>query len=177
MAIGPLKISDFGGRVRCVRHRTCPVPSAVWYYYNPHRTRSLTTYLCFSVCRRSPFAVRTRSPMDCASTLYSHRNNGLMTRSLEKLLEDAHLCGELKLGGRKLKEFPVTNKYDLSDTTIAGTNRVEPVTSIIILLYLSTERRSNRLFPIVPRTSLVKSPFVVFRSLQELLHTLSGRID
>jgi hypothetical protein len=43
-----------------------------------------------------------------------------MTRSLEKLLEDAHLCGELKLGGRKLKEFPTTNKYDLSDTTIAG---------------------------------------------------------
>lgn len=43
-----------------------------------------------------------------------------MTRSLEKLLEDAHLCGELKLGGRKLKEFPITNKYDLSDTTIAG---------------------------------------------------------
>lgn len=58
--------------------------------------------------------------MDCGSTLYSHRNNGLMTKSLEKLLEDAHLCGELKLGGRKLKEFPVTKKYDLSDTTIAG---------------------------------------------------------
>lgn len=63
--------------------------------------------------------------MDCGSTLYSHRNNGLMTRSLEKLLEDAHLCGELKLGGRKLKEFPVTNKYDLSDTTIAGINLVD----------------------------------------------------
>ncbi|XP_060859388.1 leucine-rich repeat and calponin homology domain-containing protein [Metopolophium dirhodum] len=61
--------------------------------------------------------------MDCASTLYSHRNNGLMTRSLEKLLEDAHLCGELKLGGRKLKEFPVTNKYDLSDTTIADLSK------------------------------------------------------
>lgn len=63
--------------------------------------------------------------MDCGSTLYSHRNNGLMTRSLEKLLEDAHLCGELKLGGRKLKEFPITNKYDLSDTTIAGINLVD----------------------------------------------------
>ncbi|XP_025407625.1 leucine-rich repeat and calponin homology domain-containing protein 3 [Sipha flava] len=61
--------------------------------------------------------------MDCGSTLYSHRNNGLMTRSLEKLLEDAHLCGELKLGGRKLKEFPTTNKYDLSDTTIADLSK------------------------------------------------------
>ncbi|VVC44168.1 Leucine-rich repeat,Leucine-rich repeat domain, L domain-like,Leucine-rich repeat, typical [Cinara cedri] len=59
--------------------------------------------------------------MNC--TLYSHHNNGLMTRSLEKLLEDAHLCGELKLGGRKLKEFPITNKYDLSDTTIADLSK------------------------------------------------------
>lgn len=72
--------------------------------------------------------------MDCASTLYSHRNNGLMTRSLEKLLEDAHLCGELKLGGRKLKEFPVTNKYDLSDTTIAGTSELNLYNNTIVYL-------------------------------------------
>lgn len=60
--------------------------------------------------------------MDCGSTMYAHRNNILMTKSLEKILEDAHLCGELKLGGWKLKEFPVAYKYDLSDTTIAGSN-------------------------------------------------------
>lgn len=44
-----------------------------------------------------------------------------LTRSLEKILEEAHLSGELKLSGRKLKEFPRTGgKYDLSDTVIAG---------------------------------------------------------
>lgn len=43
------------------------------------------------------------------------------TRSLEKILEEAHLSGELKLSGRKLKEFPRTGgKYDLSDTVNAG---------------------------------------------------------
>lgn len=70
--------------------------------------------------------------MNC--TLYSHRNNGLMTRSLEKLLEDAHLCGELKLGGRKLKEFPITNKYDLSDTTIAGKYNIISIFLVLIFI-------------------------------------------
>lgn len=43
------------------------------------------------------------------------------TRSLEKILEEAHLSGELKLSGRKLKDFPRTGgKYDLTDTIIAG---------------------------------------------------------
>jgi hypothetical protein len=46
-----------------------------------------------------------------------------LTRSLEKILEEAHLGGELKLSGRKLKEFPRTGgKYDLSDTVFAGKN-------------------------------------------------------
>lgn len=57
--------------------------------------------------------------MDCGPSSRVNRHNP--TRSLEKLLEDAHLCGELKLGAQKLKEFPKTNKYDLSDTTLAGT--------------------------------------------------------
>lgn len=52
--------------------------------------------------------------MDCESS------NGLRTRSLHQILEDAHLCGELKLTNLKLKGFPVVNKYDLCDTTIAG---------------------------------------------------------
>jgi hypothetical protein len=44
-----------------------------------------------------------------------------LTRSLEKILEEAHLSGELKLSGRKLKDFPSTGgKFDLSDTVIAG---------------------------------------------------------
>lgn len=44
-----------------------------------------------------------------------------LTRSLERILEDAHLSGELKLSGRKLKEFPkACTKFNLSDTVIAG---------------------------------------------------------
>lgn len=42
-------------------------------------------------------------------------------RSLERILEDAHLSGELKLSGRKLKDFPkAAGKYNLNDTVIAG---------------------------------------------------------
>jgi len=44
-----------------------------------------------------------------------------LTRSLERILEDARLSGELKLSGRKLKDFPkAAGKFDLSDTVIAG---------------------------------------------------------
>lgn len=40
---------------------------------------------------------------------------------LLKIIEEAHLSGELKLSGRKLKEFPKSAaKYNLSDTVIAG---------------------------------------------------------
>uniref|UniRef100_A0A1B6BZY8 Calponin-homology (CH) domain-containing protein n=1 Tax=Clastoptera arizonana TaxID=38151 RepID=A0A1B6BZY8_9HEMI len=49
---------------------------------------------------------------------------GNLTRSLEKILEEAHLSGELKLSGRKLKEFPRTGrKYNLSDTVIADLSK------------------------------------------------------
>lgn len=49
-----------------------------------------------------------------------HLQNQL-TRSLERILEDANLSGELKLSGRKLKDFPkAAGKYNLSDTVIAG---------------------------------------------------------
>lgn len=49
-----------------------------------------------------------------------------LTRSLERILEEAHLSGELKLSGRKLKDFPkigkagAAAKYNLQDTVIAG---------------------------------------------------------
>lgn len=54
--------------------------------------------------------------MDCEPS------NGLIARSLQQILENAHLCGELNLTKMKLKEFPNVNKnkYDLCDTTIAG---------------------------------------------------------
>lgn len=43
-----------------------------------------------------------------------------MSRSVERVLEEAHLSGDLKLNGRKLKEFPSSDKYDLHDTVYAG---------------------------------------------------------
>ncbi|KAK3908907.1 Leucine-rich repeat and calponin homology domain-containing protein [Frankliniella fusca] len=56
----------------------------------------------------------------CASFLSGQSHQ--LTRSLERILEDAHVSGELKLSGRKLKDFPKTGgKYDLSDTVTAVT--------------------------------------------------------
>lgn len=44
-----------------------------------------------------------------------------LTRSLERILEEACLSGELVLTNRKLKDFPKCgSKYDLTDTVIAG---------------------------------------------------------
>lgn len=61
-----------------------------------------------------------------AAKMSGHLQNQL-TRSLERLLEEAHLSGELKLTGRKLKDFPNTGgKYNLSDTVIAGKNESFP---------------------------------------------------
>lgn len=54
------------------------------------------------------------------SNISGHIQNQL-TRSLERILEEANQSGELKLSNRKLKDFPKTNeKYNLSDTVIAG---------------------------------------------------------
>lgn len=44
-----------------------------------------------------------------------------MATIMPKVLEEANLSGELRLSGRKLKDFPKTAaKYNLSDTVIAG---------------------------------------------------------
>lgn len=60
------------------------------------------------------------SKVQFAANMNGHIQNQL-TKSLERILEEAHLSGELKLSGRKLKDFPKTGgKYDLSDTVIAG---------------------------------------------------------
>ncbi|XP_018571944.1 leucine-rich repeat and calponin homology domain-containing protein 1 isoform X4 [Anoplophora glabripennis] len=47
-----------------------------------------------------------------------------LTRSLERILEEASQSGELKLSNRKLKDFPKTSeKYNLSDTVIADLSK------------------------------------------------------
>lgn len=58
----------------------------------------------------------------CVSVNMNGHNNihSQLTKSLERILEDAYLSGELKLSGRKLRDFPKPVKYDLSDTVVAG---------------------------------------------------------
>lgn len=52
-----------------------------------------------------------------------------MASLMPKVFEEANLSGELRLSGRKLKDFPKTAaKYNLSDTVIAG--RLQPNTTI-----------------------------------------------
>lgn len=44
-----------------------------------------------------------------------------MASLMPKVFEEANLSGELRLSGRKLKDFPKSAaKYNLSDTVIAG---------------------------------------------------------
>lgn len=53
-----------------------------------------------------------------ASPMLGHSQ---LTRSLERILEEAHFSGELILTNRKLKDFPKMGaKYSLEDTVIAG---------------------------------------------------------
>lgn len=55
------------------------------------------------------------------TAMCSNMQQNQLTRSLERILEDANLSGELKLSGRKLKDFPkAAGKYNLNDTVIAG---------------------------------------------------------
>jgi hypothetical protein len=53
-------------------------------------------------------------------------NNNVMnlTRSLEKILDECTVSGELVLANRKLKDFPkYYGKYNLTDTVFAGKSR------------------------------------------------------
>lgn len=44
-----------------------------------------------------------------------------LNRNLERLLEEAQISGELRIGSRRLREFPkVANKYNLNDTVYSG---------------------------------------------------------
>ncbi|XP_070064927.1 leucine-rich repeat and calponin homology domain-containing protein isoform X1 [Drosophila virilis] len=71
----------------------------------------------------SSLIASTTSPgtMGGSSPMLGHSQ---LTRSLERILEEAHLSGELILTNRKLKDFPKTGtKYSLTDTVIADLSR------------------------------------------------------
>ncbi|XP_053697000.1 leucine-rich repeat and calponin homology domain-containing protein isoform X3 [Sabethes cyaneus] len=77
-----------------------------------------------------------------------------LTRSLERILEDANMSGELKLSGRKLKDFPkAAGKYNLSDTVIADLSRnrfcelPEDITSLAFLERLLVFHNTIRSIP------------------------------
>ncbi|XP_076750863.1 leucine-rich-repeats and calponin homology domain protein isoform X3 [Xylocopa sonorina] len=92
-----------------------------------------------------------------ASNMSGHIQKQL-TRSLERILEEAHLSGELKLSGRKLKDFPKvgktgSSKYNLQDTVIADlsknrfTELPEEVTEFLFLEKLHLYHNAIRIIP------------------------------
>jgi hypothetical protein len=55
-----------------------------------------------------------------------NNSNMNLTRSLEKILDECSASGELKLSGRKLKDFPrINGKFNLTDTVFAGKERIK----------------------------------------------------
>ncbi|XP_015190854.1 PREDICTED: leucine-rich repeat and calponin homology domain-containing protein 1 isoform X1 [Polistes dominula] len=92
-----------------------------------------------------------------ASNMSGHIQKQL-TRSLERILEEAHLSGELKLSGRKLKDFPKVGKpgavkYNLQDTVIADLSKnrfvelPEEVTEFPFLEKLHLYHNAIRIIP------------------------------
>ncbi|XP_058789032.1 leucine-rich repeat and calponin homology domain-containing protein isoform X2 [Phymastichus coffea] len=82
-----------------------------------------------------------------------------LTRSLERTLEEAQLSGELKLSGRKLKDFPKVGKptagikYNLQDTVFADLSKnrflelPEEVTELKFLEKLYLYHNAIRIIP------------------------------
>ncbi|XP_076177869.1 leucine-rich-repeats and calponin homology domain protein isoform X2 [Ptiloglossa arizonensis] len=92
-----------------------------------------------------------------ASNMSGHIQKQL-TRSLERILEEAHLSGELKLSGRKLKDFPKvgktgSSKYNLQDTVFADLSKnrfaelPEEVTEFPFLEKLHLYHNAIRIIP------------------------------
>ncbi|XP_043256730.1 leucine-rich repeat and calponin homology domain-containing protein isoform X2 [Colletes gigas] len=92
-----------------------------------------------------------------ASNMSGHIQKQL-TRSLERILEEAHLSGELKLSGRKLKDFPKVgktgcSKYNLQDTVFADLSKnrfaelPEEVTEFPFLEKLHLYHNAIRIIP------------------------------
>ncbi|CAB3231387.1 unnamed protein product [Arctia plantaginis] len=83
-----------------------------------------------------------------------HNNiHSQLTKSLERILEDAYLSGELKLSGRKLREFPKPVKYDLSDTVVADLSKnrfVELPDELTSYIYLEKLLLSQNIIRAVP---------------------------
>ena len=56
-----------------------------------------------------------------AVQLLSPQAGGTQLRSLEKVLDDAHMTGMLNLSGRSLRDYPkIAEKFDLDDTVDVG---------------------------------------------------------
>ncbi|XP_066147896.1 leucine-rich repeat and calponin homology domain-containing protein isoform X1 [Euwallacea fornicatus] len=86
-------------------------------------------------------------------SINGHIQNHL-TRSLERILEEANLSGELKLSNRKLKDFPkAKDKYNLSDTVVADLSKnrfselPEEVTNFHFLERLQCYHNAIRFIP------------------------------
>ncbi|CAG5056495.1 unnamed protein product [Parnassius apollo] len=91
-----------------------------------------------------------------SGNMNGHNNiHSQLTKSLERILEDAYLSGELKLNGRKLREFPKPVKFDLSDTVVAdlSKNRFSEVPDeVTTYVYLEKLLLSQNIIRSVPET-------------------------
>ncbi|GJQ69787.1 hypothetical protein Trydic_g22345 [Trypoxylus dichotomus] len=92
--------------------------------------------------------------MAVLATNFSGHLQNQLTRSLERILEEANQSGELKLSNRKLKDFPQAgSKYNLSDTVIADLSKnrfselPDEVTSFPFLERLHCYHNSIRYIP------------------------------
>lgn len=77
-----------------------------------------------------------------------------LTRSLERMLEEANQSGELRLSNRKLKDFPkACSKYNLSDTVVADLSKnrfnelPEEITEFLFLERLQCHHNAIRQIP------------------------------
>lgn len=112
--------------------------------------------------RYSLLCFRVYVPEKCNMAMVASNMSGhiqkQLTRSLERILEEAHLSGELKLSGRKLKDFPKvgktgSSKYNLQDTVIADLSKnrfaelPEEVTEFLFLEKLHLYHNAIRIIP------------------------------
>jgi len=67
-----------------------------------------------------------------AVSVINNTNVMNLTRSLEKILDECSVSGELVLANRKLKDFPkYYGKFNLTDTVFAGNCHIHEVLTLV----------------------------------------------
>lgn len=79
-----------------------------------------------------------------------------VAKPLEKVLEESVICGELKLVGRRLKDFPkIAYKYNFSDTIFADLSKnkfTELPETVALFSFLEKLLISNNIIKSIPES-------------------------